>query len=269
MFWIINDSIKFSPDTSKLTSISKSDLIVTLTTPASRCLVLLLESAPNVVSQKQLFEFVWAEDGMLVPTNTLYQNISIIRRGLRTAGETEDQIIITVPRKGFQIDSHVKVYKTEEQFISNEMTEKMNHQENHITNECNINNTVTNTIERVKTHNLLPFALMIMSLIVGFFFFQIVTPPDSSKNFFKDYNINKVESGCHFHSKNFDIKKLGNFTKYKDIILKTGLDCNKYPWIYFPSSSFTPALSAIACQKPYEKALNSNCVTIYFYRSNL
>lgn len=41
---------------------------------------------------------------MVVSANTLYQNISIIRRGLRTVGENEDTLIITVPRRGFQIE---------------------------------------------------------------------------------------------------------------------------------------------------------------------
>lgn len=46
---------------------------------------------------------------MVVSANTLYQNISIIRRGLRTVGENEDTLIITVPRKGFQIEPGVNV----------------------------------------------------------------------------------------------------------------------------------------------------------------
>ena len=88
---------------------TRPELSVILTTPASRCLVLLLESAPEVVNQRDFFTKVWGEDGMLVPANTLYQNISIIRRGLRTTGETDDTLVATVPRKGFQIKKEVKV----------------------------------------------------------------------------------------------------------------------------------------------------------------
>lgn len=267
MAWIINNNIKFNPDTNKLTSLSKPELIVTLTTPASRCLILLLESAPNVVSQKQLFEFVWAEDGMLVPTNTLYQNISIIRRGLRAAGETEEQIVITVPRKGFQIDSHVMIYKGEEPIISDETVIKNNPKEDCVNYDHKINDLIPHSTE--KNNIFISFILFVLSLFFGFFLFQMVTSSESSKNFFNDYKINKIEGGCHFYSKNFDIKKQGNFTKYKNIILKTGIDCKKYPWIYFPTSSSTPAISAIACQKPYEKKSNADCITLYFYRSNL
>ncbi|MDI4702741.1 redoxin domain-containing protein, partial [Salmonella enterica subsp. enterica serovar Cerro] len=36
------------------------------------------------------------------------------------------------------------------------------------------------------------------------------------------------------------------------MILKTGMDCQKYPWVYFPSSSRTPAVTALICQQPYK-----------------
>ena len=118
MFWIINDNIKFCPEKNLLVSMARPELSVILTTPASRCLVLLLESAPEVVNQRDFFTKVWGEDGMLVPANTLYQNISIIRRGLRTTGETDDTLVATVPRKGFQIKKEVKVAR-----IENDVTE--------------------------------------------------------------------------------------------------------------------------------------------------
>lgn len=113
MFWIINDKIKFCPERNLLISLTRPDLNVILTTPASRCLNLLLESFPEVVTQKYFFDKVWGEDGMLVPANTLYQNISIIRRGLRTTGETDDTLVATVPRKGFQIEKNVRVTRVD------------------------------------------------------------------------------------------------------------------------------------------------------------
>lgn len=101
MYWIINDNIEFRPDSKKLISVSNPELNVVLTTPASRCLLLLLEASPDVVTQQEFFKKVWEDEGMLVPANTLYQNISIVRRGLRAVGETDRILVATVPRKGF------------------------------------------------------------------------------------------------------------------------------------------------------------------------
>ena len=82
---------------------TRPELSVILTTPASRCLVLLLESAPEVVNQRDFFTKVWGEDGMLVPANTLYQNISIIRRGLRTTERLTTRWLPRYPEKGSRL----------------------------------------------------------------------------------------------------------------------------------------------------------------------
>ncbi|EIC9743317.1 TPA: transcriptional regulator, partial [Salmonella enterica subsp. enterica serovar Typhimurium] len=45
---------------------------------------------------------------------------------------------------------------------------------------------------------------------------------------------------------------------------KTGMDCQKYPWVYFPSSSRTPAVTALICQQPYKTRGDTGCVTLFF-----
>ncbi|EMB0566668.1 transcriptional regulator, partial [Escherichia coli] len=109
MYWIINDNIEFWPEHRKLISVHNADLNVVLTTPASRCLSLLLEAFPDVVAQQDFFTRVWEEEGMRVPTNTLYQNISIIRRGFRAVGDTTHSLIATVPRRGFKIHNDINI----------------------------------------------------------------------------------------------------------------------------------------------------------------
>ncbi len=47
------------------------------------------------------------------------------------------------------------------------------------------------------------------------------------------------------------------------MILKTGMDCQKYPWVYFPSSSRTPAVTALICQQPYKTRGDTGCVTLF------
>lgn len=274
MFWIINDNIKFSPENNQLVSLTKPELNVILTTPASRCLILLLESSPGVVSQKDFFKKVWAEEGMIVPVNTLYQNISIIRRGLRTAGETSESLVATVPRKGFQIDSNVKVTRvmTEEILAENpedNATPEEDEEAQHVAQETPAADTpLTQTVQKKRTLPLYRRYILLLSMLISFglgvLLFQYPWFQHSEKDFFKTYNINRTENGCHFVSKNEDISSRGNFTKFKDMILQTGLDCKRYPWVYFPSSSSTPVLSALACHEPYEKQNNSGCVTLYF-----
>lgn len=102
MYWIINDNIEFWPEHKKLISVHDAELNAILTSPASRCLSLLLEAFPDVVAQQDFFSRVWEEEGMRVPVNTLYQNISIIRRGFRTVGETIIRLLQPCREKGLR-----------------------------------------------------------------------------------------------------------------------------------------------------------------------
>jgi len=269
MFWIINDNIKFYPEQNKLVSVTNPELSAILTSPASRCLSLLLESYPEVVTQKTFFTSVWAEDGMLVPANTLYQNISIVRRGLKTTGETDETLISTVPRKGFQISSSVTVVRVDAQEEAQQAPDTSAIEAEPAGSAADIPSfepvTMPGSVRAGRRYpRFIPLLMMLLSLGLGLSLFQLPWHRTADKDFFTGYTITRVENGCHFFSRNDDIKKFGNFTKYRNMILQTGLDCKKYPWVYFLSSSSAPALSAFICPEPYEKPSNSGCITLYF-----
>jgi DNA-binding winged helix-turn-helix (wHTH) protein len=248
MLWIINDNIEFNPEMNRLASLSRPDLNVILTTPASRCLRLLLENAPAVVSQQTFFQKVWEEEGMVVPANTLYQNISIIRRGLRTVGETENALITTVPRKGFQIEPGINVITMSKASVQ-EVEKKAD-------------------IPLIISHGLfkryIPILLMAGIFVVGIVLGNIIWRTVPDKNFYDRYTLIEMNQGCHFFSKNEDIESGSRFENYKSMILKTGIDCKKYPWIYFLSSSRTPAVTVLICQRPYRMRGDTGCVTLFF-----
>lgn len=50
---------------------------------------------------------VWRKHGMEVTVNTLYQNISILRKTLKRVG-IEENIIITVPKKGITLTAQIE-----------------------------------------------------------------------------------------------------------------------------------------------------------------
>ena len=50
---------------------------------------------------------VWRKHGMEVTVNTLYQNISILRKTLKRVG-VDENIIITVPKKGITLSARVE-----------------------------------------------------------------------------------------------------------------------------------------------------------------
>lgn len=106
--YLINEIIIFDPENYSLTprALAPSGKI-TLHGPASECLRILLSQPGQPVSQKALFEQVWQRKGVVVSTNTLYQSIASIRKGLKAAG-LEEEIIRTLPKQGFQCNATVQ-----------------------------------------------------------------------------------------------------------------------------------------------------------------
>lgn len=274
MYWIINDNIEFRPDSKKLISVSNPELNVVLTTPASRCLLLLLEASPDVVTQQEFFKKVWEDEGMLVPANTLYQNISIVRRGLRAVGETDRILVATVPRKGFQIDKSVKITRIaanqmaeapvdtlagEDELDVDDKTEAVAPYEPEPASAPAVQAKETARLPRVASILLIVAAFLVGA--VGVHFFWHVT---DTKPFFKDYAFVEQVQGCRFYTKDDSHDNKSNYARFKSLILSSGLDCKKFPWVYFPVSKTSPGLSVFVCRKEYVKSPVAGCITLSF-----
>jgi DNA-binding winged helix-turn-helix (wHTH) protein len=120
--YLINELILFSPDSCTLTPRETFPAgRVTLHGPAAECLRLLLSEAGHPVTQKTLFEQVWHKKGVVVSTNTLYQSIASIRKGLKAAG-LHEEIIRTLPKQGFQCNARVQSGPLEDFITSADLT---------------------------------------------------------------------------------------------------------------------------------------------------
>lgn len=106
--YLIHDTIYFYPKSHRLVCHAQDKEDTTLTQPASKCLELLINS-DGLVSQNNLYDYAWGENGHTVSPNTLYQNISLIRRALKNMMPGAERWIITLPRKGFRFDHSIAV----------------------------------------------------------------------------------------------------------------------------------------------------------------
>lgn len=268
MYWIINKNIEFWPETKRLISLKNPALSVTLTAPASHCLVLLLEASPELVSQQTFFKKVWEDEGILVPANTLYQNISIVRRGLRDAGETDNSIVVTVPRKGFHINASVNVEKREKIPLDSEsyadiaitMQDSVAEKEA-TTQSVAVVQTADKKNIRSKAVTLL---IMALSLLAGFFSLHYLWHFNDEKSFFRNYTLVESDRGCHFYTMDDNHANTDKFNSYKSLIFKSGLDCKKYPFVYFSMSQMYPSFIAFICRKSYTEKNSAGCVTLSF-----
>lgn len=106
--YLINQLIEFRPHEQRLINKENNQLSVQLPAPATRCLQLLVESR-RLVTQAELYQFVWGEAAASVSPNSLYQNISLLRKALRKVTGCENHWVVTSPRKGFHLDSHLEI----------------------------------------------------------------------------------------------------------------------------------------------------------------
>ncbi|MGP3590110.1 winged helix-turn-helix domain-containing protein [Vagococcus sp. WN89Y] len=280
MQWNINDNIEFRPDEKKLISVNNPEINVTLTTPASRCLLLLLEASPDIVLQQDFFKKVWEEEGMLVPTNTLYQNISIVRRGLRAVGETDRRLISTIPRKGFQIDSSVKIAKKSDAEAKQSAAEV---ETGHIEKETLFLESgappvafpaLTEVFKAPAKDQAyhrgwcLPLLVIFIAFTTGAFATWFLWHIDDTPAFFNNYTLAESDNGCYFYVKDDSHDNKSNYLRYKTLIKNSGLNCKSYPWIYMPTSKTFPTLAAIICRHKYTIASAPGCITLYFRGAN-
>ncbi len=110
--YIINYKVLFSPDEHRLTPLGIRGDEVILHAPVSRILLLLLQNSGNVVRQEDIFREVWEKHGQVVAANTLYQNVSLLRKGLLSAGIIAESVR-TLPKVGFIFKGKVQLHEEE------------------------------------------------------------------------------------------------------------------------------------------------------------
>lgn len=113
--FIINEQIIFHSSQNLLVNLVDSEKTATLNEPCSRCLTALLEGQGEIVSQSQLYEAGWGDAYAETSPNTLYQNILLARKALKSVSESHDDFIITIPRKGFRFNESLSVRVVDKQ----------------------------------------------------------------------------------------------------------------------------------------------------------
>ncbi|WP_337264989.1 MULTISPECIES: winged helix-turn-helix domain-containing protein [unclassified Serratia (in: enterobacteria)] len=112
--FLINKTVFFYPDEHRLVPTGEKGSENALNLPVSRCLLLLLQKPNTVISQQEFFKHVWENQKQYVTTNAFYQNISLLRRGLKSAG-LQGNIIQTVPKEGIKFSGSVTLIEEEEE----------------------------------------------------------------------------------------------------------------------------------------------------------
>lgn len=106
--YLLNNNVYFNPVSGALSPSPCFSSKVPLSKPASHCLKLLISKQGEICCYPYLSHQIWGDRGKWMSNNTIHQHIYQLRNRLKKAG-IEKEVIITVPRKGFQLCPSVAV----------------------------------------------------------------------------------------------------------------------------------------------------------------
>lgn len=108
MFYIIENKIIFNPEDNTLSLQDNIENQVSISNPARRILLLLIEQQGAVVQRDMFFKKVWDDYGLVSSNNNLNHCISKLRKVINTLGHT-DEVIVTVPKVGFLLKKEIAI----------------------------------------------------------------------------------------------------------------------------------------------------------------
>ncbi|QMV53303.1 winged helix-turn-helix domain-containing protein [Ewingella americana] len=108
MIYLIENKILFNPEDNTLSLQNDPENQVSISNPARRVLLLLIEQQGTVVQRDILFKKVWDDYGLVSSNNNLNHCISKLRKVINTLGHTDD-VIITVPKVGFLLKKEITI----------------------------------------------------------------------------------------------------------------------------------------------------------------
>lgn len=254
--YIINGQVEFHPAASTLRDLNNPDRVVILNSPAGRCLLLLIERIGTIVTQQECMDIVWQRRGMLVSPNTYYQNISILRKGLKKVGFEHDPIV-TIPRIGLTLASDTKIVIKEAPAQNTDDAED----DAPAVEEPAAPEIVEETpAPAASTRRFwLPGALVALLVLASI---SVLGHSQLRDSYFVDgYRFTKMVGECRlYYSRDIETqrdrdKALAYATPFKD-------QCTNYPWVYVSGYTHLPRASVIRCDRPMTEP--NRCMSDYF-----
>ncbi|MBK5145675.1 winged helix-turn-helix domain-containing protein [Budviciaceae bacterium BWR-B9] len=229
---------------------------INLHIPASQCLQQLLLHNGQTLSQQFLFEQVWGKNGIYVSSNTLYQNIALIRKAIKSAGLTED-IIKTLPKAGFKCIADVReIQDTPVPSISPTVS---------VDNSKTENTTSTNPIE-IETAaplsnfqskgNAFKWIYLLAAIIFIFSSGWVYMTHYQGSNTFKEYHSAGKVNGCELFSSYYDSQK--SAVIFTDLMKRKPFNCSPGSSAYMSVNRVYGHSSIVVCDKSIDSA-NVRC----------
>lgn len=237
--YLLHGLVAFWPDKNVLISTADESRNISLSNPATRCLLLLIQHHGNVVERDYFFQHVWENNGAQVTNNAFYQNISLLRRAFKELGLNEEWIV-TVPKVGIKLETTLRI-EVQQQVEENSVAES---------------SVRVPGSRRLVRRTWLTLAIFFACLVAG-----VATWRSEFQPRFTTYTVLSERMGCHYFA-NPDVL---NFDKHKQVIQTQLFDCQNYPWTYITLYPNFSRISVIACREQYGAWRDNACTARYIF----
>lgn len=237
--YLLHGLVAFWPDKNLLISIADESRNISLSNPATRCLLLLIQHHGNVVERDYFFQHVWENNGAQVTNNAFYQNISLLRRAFKELGLNEEWIV-TVPKVGIKLETTLRIE------VQQQVEEKS-------VPESSARPPASGRLVRGAW---LTLAIFFACLVAG-----VATWRSEFQPRFTTYTALNERLGCRYYA-NPDVL---NFDKHQQVIQTQEFDCQNYPWTYITLYPNFSRISVIACRKQYGAWRDNTCTARYIF----
>lgn len=252
--YLIEDKIEYSPSNNTLRSLI-DDTKITLLAAASECLLLLLINHGKLICKKELVYSGWEQYGLHVSDNTFYQNILMLRKGIKCCG-IDNEVIKTIPRKGLLIPITINI-----KAISEEHKPIQSSERNLLAEPNNTSPEVTFPIVLKKSDSAVKRFCLACYIFVFFMVLLLSSYYTLPNNYTSDYQDIDVIDNCQV---SIDSKYSGE-KEYRDFLIKKSFKCKSGDFIYFTTYPYIQRISVVACQKKITNSNNENDCTSYYY----
>jgi len=243
--YLINNQVIFNHEEHTLRSANSGAgvNIYQINAPASKCFYLLIQNHNTVVTQTELFETVWGQQGAYVSVNTLYQNISLLRKALRALGISD--AIKTVSKQGFMLRETISVQSID--MIDDPTIGPDNIDANQERVELALLENEPSIPKRKKSSYILYSLLILLIFIISTLILQRIVNKEHSQHmgYFDNY-IKLIEiGGCSVYQPGEDKTN----ERYLTFVNNNNFICGKNKFIYLTIPAGRLQVSEIICDK--------------------
>lgn len=258
----LEDKVIYDPVTHSIYKIDDGGSQTTLPIPASLCLFMLLENKGEVVSHRDLLAFAWESRGMMVSPNTLYQNMSVLRKALGASGISDD-MIKTVPKRGFVIPEVFPVtfiYDQDEQPQNPEPDNKMQSDELTLPAPAALEKTL-NFQGKYGAFAVACFAVFFVTWFISTYLGRDKIPQYIYPDYVKLENL----EDCQVF-RNYSLRENSFFTQF---LAEINIKCGKEKWWYITNYPPSDQISLLRCSTAVDdkKTTNTSLCVSDFYNS--